>query len=214
MGAVAKAATSIPCEFCGKEIRAADTACPGCARPVTAQDRALLQVKVEGTDHLAFERGRRVRKAAGWIGILAILLTIGAGVEFIGAKTQADDTLAKLALMTDDEELAPIDGQTYTVPGLRAELEREPFLVLGLGLLLASIMGGLWLWARRSPLPAITCAIAIFLIVQVLGALVDPKTIFNGILMKAFALVALGKGLSAALATRAAAAAGKAQPGA
>jgi hypothetical protein len=194
MSAAAKDSTSIPCESCGKEIRRNDTTCPGCGRLVTDQDRALLQVKLEGHDYLAFERGRDVRKAAKWIGILTILLAIAAVVSFISTKVQADNALEQLSRLPDDEVLEPIDGKTYTVPELRAQVAREPYVALGVNVLLAVIMGAMWMWARHSPLPAITCAIAVFIIVQVANAIVDPGTLVSGILIKIFALIALGKG--------------------
>jgi hypothetical protein len=197
-------AVAIKCEVCGSEIRLSHETCAGCGRLVTSLDKALLQVKLVGPDHVAYERGRRVRSAANWIGYLAIMLMLGAGIEFVSTKIDADDALDKLASLTPDETLAPVDGVIYTVPELRSQLEREPFVVLGAGLVLAAIMGGLWLWARRAPLPAIACAIALFVVVVIVSAVLDPTNILKGILVKIFAMLALGKGLKAALAARAA----------
>jgi hypothetical protein len=65
-------------------------------------------------------------------------------------------------------------------------------------------MSVLWLWARRAPLPAIACALALYLVVQVVSAVLDPSSIMKGIIVKLFAFAALYKGLKAALDARAA----------
>jgi hypothetical protein len=179
-------------------------ACSGCGRPVTDQDRAVLQVRLEGDDFQAHERGKRVRQGSKWVGALAILFAVSAPVVFAMQKTQADKALANLSQFEDDEQLEPINGKSYTAGELRREVLREPNQLLIGNLILAGLMGVLWIWARRSPLPAIACALALFVVVQVVSGVLDPSTIYKGIIIKVFALAALGKGLKAALAARAA----------
>jgi hypothetical protein len=63
-------------------------------------------------------------------------------------------------------------------------------------------MGVLWVWARRAPLPAMVCALAIFVVVHVANAIIDPSTLYQGVIVNALAVAALVKGLKAALAAR------------
>jgi hypothetical protein len=189
---------------CAQPIRLGQVACERCGRPVTAQDRAALHARLEGGDFVAHERGKRMREASKWIGVLSILFAVSGPIAFAMQKSEADKALAHLAQFADDDALQPINGHNYTAGQLRAEVAREPLMALGVNLLVAVLMAVLWLWARRAPLPAIACAFALFLIVHVGSALVDPSSILKGIIVKVIALVVLGKGLKAALAARAA----------
>jgi hypothetical protein len=197
-------APAIPCGTCPGEIGLGVAVCPGCGRPVTDQDRAVLQVRLEGGDFAAHERGKRVREGSKWIGALAILFAVSGPILFAVQSMEADKAVAHLAQFEEDEVLQPINGKTYTAGALRREVAREPYQVLIASLILAALMGALWLWARRAPLPAIGCALALFVVVQVVGAVVDPSSLYKGLIIKVLAFVALGKGLKAALAARAA----------
>jgi len=109
-----------------------------------------------------------------------------------------------LAQFQDDEVLQPINGKVYTAGELRRLVEREPYQVLVMNGILAVLMGVLWLWARRAPLPAIACALALYLVVQVVSAILDPSSIMKGIVIKLIAFSVLYKGFTASLAARSA----------
>jgi hypothetical protein len=159
---------------------------------------------MSGGDDGGYERGRRVRKASKWVGILAILFAVSAPILYEQEQTKTASTLAALNGIEDGQVLRPIGGRIYTAGELRQRLESLPRRVLAADLILAGLMAGLWVWARRSPLPAIACALAMFVVVQVVGGIYSPASIFEGLLVKIFALVALIKGLRSALEARAA----------
>src|SRR4029077_15551622 len=75
-------AITIPCGICPSTIATGAVTCPGCGRPVTDQDRAVLQVRFEGADWQAHERGKKVRAGAKWVGVLAILFAVSAPLMF------------------------------------------------------------------------------------------------------------------------------------
>jgi hypothetical protein len=195
-------AVSVACGVCPGVIELGAAACPGCGRPLTDQDRAVLQVRLEGGEFVAHERGRKMRDGSKWIGMLAILFAVSAPIVFAMQKTEADKALSQLSAFDDDAPLAPIDGKTYTAGELRKEVMREPIQLLIGNLILAVLMGVLWFWSRRAPLASIACALALFLVVQLVSAVIDPSSIMKGLLIKIFAVAALGKGLKAALAAR------------
>jgi hypothetical protein len=198
---------SIPCGACPNQLRAGDEFCGGCGRQVTKGDRASLLEKGaaarEEDDPQTSARGKKVREGAKWIGVLAILFAISGALMFFLQQSEVDKALANLQQFEDDEVLEPIDGKTYTAGELRKVVEREPFQVLIINLIVAGLMTVLWVWAKRAPLPAIACAFALFLVVHVGSAMVDPSSIPKGMIIKIFAIVALGKGLKAALEARA-----------
>jgi hypothetical protein len=194
-------AVSIPCGICSAQIQLGMKTCPGCDRPVTEQDAAVLQVRLEGGNFQAHDRGRRVRNGSKWIGFLALLFAVSAPIQYAIDKMEVEKTMVGFDSSSGE------DSGEVSRPSTRALIslyEPQLRLVLIVNLLLAALMGGLWFWARRAPLPAIGCALALFLVVQLVGALWDPSTIFKGLLMKAVAVAALWRGLKAALDARAA----------
>jgi hypothetical protein len=197
-------AVTIPCGICQSTIAMGAVTCPGCSRPVTDQDRAVFQVRFEGADWQAHERGKKVRAGAKWVGVLAILFAVSAPLMFALQEATTSKAMANLAQFQDDEVLQPINGKVYTAGELRRLVEREPYQVLVVNGILAVLMSVLWVWARRAPLPAIACALALYLVVQVVSAVLDPSSIMKGIIVKLFAFAALYKGLKAALDARAA----------
>jgi hypothetical protein len=206
---------TVPCGTCASNIGIGDEFCTGCGRAVADVDRALLRSRLEtsdyaavraslaSSDYVAHARVRNVGSAANWIGLIASLFVLGGALSFAAQRAEMATNLVNLRPLADNAILAPVNGKTYTAGELRAQLQREPYLTLGLNLGVAALMGGLWWWAKRAPLPAIACALALFVAVQVGSALMDPATIAEGLIIKILAMVALGKGLSAALAARA-----------
>jgi hypothetical protein len=198
---------NIPCGACPGQIRLGNELCDGCGRQVTAGDRAVLQEKREASDPQALEeaaaRGKKVREGAKWIGALAVLFALSGVLMFFVQRMQTEAALDNLQQFQDDEVLQPIDGKTYIAGELRTMVEREPYQILIINLVVAGLMTALWVWAKRAPLPAIACAFALFLVVHVGSALVDPSSLPKGMIIKVLALVALGKGLKAALEARA-----------
>jgi hypothetical protein len=146
---------------------------------------------------------KHVTDATGAIKVLGVLFLIVAIAFFFIAKGNADPALAKLDGM-DPASIypTPIDGQTYTVGELRDQIAWEPWGVLIVNLILAAAMLVLSVWARRSPLPAVLIAAAIYVVVIVTNGIVDPATLGQGLILKIIIIAFLFKGIKAALALR------------
>lgn len=182
----------IKCASCGTVARPYDRFCASCGKAMpTAQDYA---------------NQKHVKAATSAITVLAVLFVIGGIAFFFITKGQADETLVKLQAMDPAAMLEPIGGRNYTVAELQKELLWEPWGVLIVNLILAAIMLGLSLWGRRSPLPAVLIATATYAVVLVAGAINDPATIGQGLLMKIIIIAFLVKGIKSALALRTASA--------
>lgn len=71
--------------------------------------------------------------------------------------------------------------------------------VLVLNWFLASIMLGLWFWAKKAPLPAIIVAAGVYGVVIVINTIVDPKSISQGIAIKVMTIMFFFNGIKSAL---------------
>jgi hypothetical protein len=198
----AMADVTIPCGICAGTIRLGEPNCPGCGRIVDDRDRAVLQVRLESGDYAAHDRATVMRSASKWIAALAIIFAFSAGLGFFMSTQAVDETMAKVEKFDDGQVLKPINGKTYTAGELRNQLRRAPRQQLIVNLIVAALTGGLWLWSRRSPLPAICCAFALLVVVWGVSAAIDSSSIYKGILLKIVSFAILYKGLRAALAAR------------
>ncbi len=70
------------------------------------------------------------------------------------------------------------------------------------GLVLSGIMAALAFWSRKAPLAAVLVATAIYFALIVLDAIIDPKTLAQGVLLKILFIILLVRGIKAALALR------------
>jgi hypothetical protein len=190
---------SVSCGVCGKPVRSGDEFCEACGGKVSPELKKALQDRFEAS-HIDF--AGRGKSAQSTIGGLSVLFTLGGVVIFFVTKNKSDDALAKLTGADDAEVLEQSVAGATTVGELRGELEREPYQALGLNLFLALVMLGLWMWSKRSLLPAIITALGIYVTVIVASALYDPKSLVQGVIVKVVVIVVLAKGVRAALAAR------------
>jgi hypothetical protein len=194
---------SIMCPACNGAIVVGDKFCEKCGAKVTAEQEVSLRERLEHSSGDMAEHMKQVRAARQTIMVLAVMFVLGGVVMFFVAQSTAETALNNLsaldASMTYPEQ---VQGQTVTVGKLREMVEAEPRQLLFLNIFLAGLMGALWLWAKKSVLPAMLVALAVFATVHVASAMMDPKTIVQGIYIKIFAIVALTRGVRAALAAR------------
>jgi uncharacterized membrane protein len=193
---------SVPCGTCGKAIRGGDEFCEGCGAKVSPSLKTALRDRLEASHSGYADYKKKMLSAQGTIGALAVLFVIGGVVFFFITRSQVDAALVQLASVSDVQPLNEVVGSATTVGELRATLERQPYQVLGLNLLLALVMAGLWMWSKRTLLPAIIAALGIYVAVQVASALYDPATLAQGVILKVLVIVALVKGVQSALAAQ------------
>jgi hypothetical protein len=173
------------CPACKAEIQLLDEYCAKCGHALGTPARFLHRHSVQG--------------ATSAIWFLAALFTIFGVVMFFMMRDPTQAALANLAQFGDQEVLEPIDGVSYTAGELRAQIMWERRGVLVVNLILAAIMVVLAWWSKRKALPAILIATAIFVVVQVAGAIADPATLMKGIILKAVVIAVLFKGIKGAI---------------
>lgn len=181
--------TPIKCAACATVAKPYDRYCGSCGKAMpTAED---------------YEHQKNVKASTSAIKVLAVLFLVFGIAMFFVTKGQSESALAKLEGMNPDSTFpTPIEGKTYTVGELKKQLAWEPWGVLIVNLILATVMAALSLWARRSPLPAVLIATATYAVIVVANGIVDPATIGQGLLMKIIIIAFLIRGIKAALALR------------
>jgi predicted nucleic acid-binding Zn ribbon protein len=176
------------CVSCDKEVPLKDKFCSFCGKPTVA---------------LSEEEKQKIRRASGWILAISILFVIGGTCLGFIEKSIAEKAQNNLAPYEEFHVWdTPINGESYTVGELRTQIDQEVILVFITNYFLAAVMFGLYLWARRSPFPAMVTALCVYLAVIVLNGIVDPKTLFKGIIIKAIFLSAIIAGIKASLVSR------------
>jgi hypothetical protein len=65
------------------------------------------------------------------------------------------------------------------------------YLAVGLQLFFVAVFIGLAIWTKYKPFAALLTAIIFFVAIWVVGAILNPATIFNGILIKVIVMILL-----------------------
>jgi len=180
---------NVGCTQCGAKFKAGDKFCEKCGTTLpNAQNRMKMA---------------RLKEAGRAIGYLAAMFLVFGFVMFLVAESQTSTELDKIASYPDNAQVNKlINGKQYTFGELRQEIKGEPYDALILNLVLAAIMFGLWRYSRKSPLVAIITALAVYGSVIVLNAIVDPKSIVQGIIVKIIVIGILIRGIRMALELR------------
>lgn len=177
------------CPHCAAMVQADHRFCDACGKALPTPEELLLQ--------------RDVAQANSAVGAVSALFVLAGGLMYLAQRVEAEKALANIASYAADAPLAePIPGVANTIGELRTQIEFETWSVLGGNILLAAVMFGLWRWGKVRPSAAITVAFCTYIVVLVVNAALDPKTIAQGWIVKLLVIFALVRGLKAALALR------------
>lgn len=164
---------SVPCERCGAAIRFGNARCPSCTKTVTHDLRSALERRLhESSDD--FRDLREQTRSASAVVLITALAYLASGVIGYLAHTRA------VVRFAEDDAAA-----------IAALVERSS---IGLVLCVLSAL------VPRHPTRFLTAALVVWLLVQVLAALVTPLTIWHALWLKLVALVLLVRGIFAAVA--------------
>lgn len=192
---------SITCRRCQGTIPPGEKFCPNCGKQLTDWDWRIGAALSEST---TVAKNADVRRAAKWLMVMAVIFFVFGTLYGVMAYRSGSHALASLGNLSGDTNFPlPVDGKFYTVAEVRREIHFSMYSVFGLNYLLALTMLGLYFWARKSPFPALVTALCIYLAVMVFNAVLDPKTLVEGGLLKILFLGAMIAGIKAALAARA-----------
>lgn len=199
------------CAHCGEALAAEESFCTACGKPGTdaaeaprRPSRARRNLERRDAKH----RERQVKRASIWLLVIAALYLIAGtvtGMRLQSAAASAHELLAEY----DDEERIPDemlaemgDADFETFGELRAAVDAEVTIAFVQAFVLGGIMILLFLWARRSPVPAFVTALCVFVVVTVVATVIEPSSLLKGIPVKILTVLLLLAGIKAALASR------------
>lgn len=188
-----------PCPECGAPIPAADIFCSACGFSSQARREKELQAIYLQQELAAVAKDSA--KASRVILILSILFAVLGTILGLVNKSQADDARRTIAEMSPDHTLQ-IEGEQYTVRQLRQKLRQENLIIFITNYFLAGVMAGLWFWSRKNLFPAIMTAFAVYLAVQVVNAIFQPSTLYQGFIFKIIFITLFISGIKTALKVR------------
>ena len=152
---------------------------------------------------LDLEASAKIGKARKWLLAVSILTLVTGFIFYAIQRSDVEKQIRDAEAMTASIDPATRDalfkektGMTWAqaVKHDRGQVK----LLLGVNIALAAIYLGLFFWARRNALGAAVTALILFITVHAINAVLDPKTIVQGILVKILFVAALAAAISAA----------------
>jgi hypothetical protein len=189
------------CPQCGASTTRQDAFCPSCGTKVGATDDELQAQGAQIRADAAIVRARK------WLLVVAIL-TWGSGVVFYFVQqSQVDKDVASARSATahlspqERDELAR-QNTGMTFEEAMAHDKGQVTLLLVINVALGLLYLGMWAYARKNPLAAAMIALLTFVTVHVVNAILEPKTIVQGIFVKILFVAALIGAVRAAFEAR------------
>jgi Na+/melibiose symporter-like transporter len=156
-----------------------------------------------GAATLDHDTARKIGKARKWLLAISILTFVTGLILFAIQRSEvekqireAETQIANIDPATRDAIFKEKIGMTWdqAVKHDRGQVK----LLLGIYIALAAIYLGLFFWARRNALAATVTALILFITVHAISAVLDPKTLYQGIIIKILFVAALSTAISAA----------------
>lgn len=198
------------CPKCHATVQAADTFCPSCGVGLAAANAAAAQqaenrreAQLRRRRSARADNQRKISKAGRWLLLLGILFAVAGTMHGFSARQEAQRVQASLATLPRDK-VVEVKGKEISIADLRQQIDAEVTMAFAIDYLLGTIMLGLFVWAQRSPFPAMLTGLCVFLVLLVVNTVIDPSTLVQGLLLKALVIGGLTAGMSAALSERAA----------
>lgn len=189
----------VKCSNCKKYTSSEDPFCTHCGSKILSPEEKELKMK-ENQD-LLDKLSTEARKSSRAIIALAILFALfGTIMGFINKKA-TNEALHNIKDMEPTEKV-DIGEKSYTVKELRRKIKFEFYQVFVVNYFLSAVMFGLWFWARKNLFPAIASALAVYIAVLVMNALLDPSTLQQGIFLKGIIIAVFANGINKALKVR------------
>lgn len=199
-----------PCPACGKDTVPTDAFCNRCgvdlakAPTVVAPQAAKKSTTRHRRDgHARASRRNKILSAARFLLILAALFFVVGTIQGLVVRAEAQKIHANLDDRRQEEVI--VADERMSVEEVLRTVDFEVAMTFGVNYLLGAIMIALFVWSRGSPFPAMLTALCVYVVVVVLGVILDPATLLKGLILKIVVITSLVGGMNAALAERTAA---------
>lgn len=150
-----------------------------------------------------------VGKARKWLMIIAVMTLVIGGVMFAIQSGEVEKTIQELEQQTAGMSIEDRDALMREHTGMTYQqvLDHDRGMVkllLFVNVGLAAFYLGMWFWAKRNVLAASVIALLMFVSVTAVNGVIEPSTLYKGLVIKIFFVLALVKAIQLALAERAA----------
>lgn len=175
------------CAKCGTVMEDSEQYCSACGAAAAQRFGGSIERMQE---HGAVSSARKL--------LLAIsILTVLSGLFFYAIQSsKVEDEIREAEQVTADMDAAERDALMKQETGMTfaeaiAHDRGQVKLLLLVNLVLGGIYVGLWRWAKSNPFMAAVTALILFLGVHVISAVVEPKTLVQGVIIKILFTVGL-----------------------
>jgi Zn-finger nucleic acid-binding protein len=203
----------VRCPACGDDILGSDRFCPACGAELTGELREEIETRAWRGAMRAWGQGarqrrrksvrrRRVLRASNLLLWLAMLVLLQGTFRMVWGHFEMEHARRAIRQESTVEDLTLENGETVTREELLAALEQLYWIDALTPLLFAGLLFGMYAWSRRAALPATVTALCLLLVLWLASALIEPRTIFHGLLVKVIALTFLMGGIRAAVVER------------
>ena len=194
------------CPHCQAAVTVDEKFCAACGRALTrgVSGKLIVSDPPAGPPPVqSYENAAKIGKARKWLFAIA-LLTMLTGVIFYfiqksEVEKQIDQARIQVAGIPPDE----LDERFKAATGMtwQEAIDHDRGMVnmlLAVNLALGALYLVLWWWAKRKPLPAAVIALLLFITTHVINAVMQPESIYQGILVKILFTLALVRAITAA----------------
>jgi hypothetical protein len=176
-----------------------DLRCPQCKADVQLPDEYCSRCGNSLRSRGGVAADRAPNGATIAIRVLAGLFVLFGTIAWFMVRAETQREMRYLAPFKDQQVLKHVDGVTWTAGELRRRLVWQERAVLIESSVLAGLMVFLAWWSRRKPLAAILVAAATYAALQVIYAIVEPRSLLYGIFMKVIIVAVLVRGIKSAM---------------
>lgn len=194
------------CPKCGTSVDAGEKFCTRCGVGVSVTEAGVVAQDPIPTA-ASFEASAKMGTARKWLLAISIITLVSGFIFYAIQKSDVDKQIRDAEAATAGMDPAERDQLMVRESGMTFQQAVDHdrgmvtmLLVTNIGLSVVYL--GLWFWAKRQPFTASVVALLLFLTVIIIGAVLDPKTLAQGIIVKGLFIAALAKAISAGNAER------------
>lgn len=181
------------CAKCGEGLEGLDQFCPKCGAEVPKLFGGGIELR---------QQQDAVSSARKWLLAIAILTVLSGFFFYAIQSSKVEDEIREAEQATAGIEPEERDRLMKEEVGMTFEEaiahdRGQVKLLLLVNLVLGGIYLGLWRWAKANPFMAALTALILFISVHVISAVVEPKTLVQGVLIKVLFIVALVRAVKA-----------------
>lgn len=200
-------APAVVCRKCSAPMEPGEEFCSACGavRSLVPDADAPPQV----VNLYAESHAEAVGKARKWLMIIAIVTLVVGAIMYVIQSGEVEKTIRQLDEQTAGMSAPERDAlmQEHTGMTYQQVLDHDRGMVkllLFVNIGLAAFYLGMWFWAKRNVLAASVIALLMFVSVTAVNGVLEPSTLYKGIILKVFFVLALAKAIQLAMQERAA----------